>query len=105
MQRKIQAGLFLVAAVIGLLAQEKTPKLTDSQKLEIRTAQVEFFQAKTTLESTQQYQAFQQAQVKLNEVVRRVQKDAGVDPAKFTLQPSLEFEAVPQKPEPPKEKP
>jgi hypothetical protein len=82
-----------------VFAQEKksaVPVLTDAQKLEIRTAQVEMFQAKSVLESTPQYKAFLNAQEKMNEIALRVQREAKVDPSKFQLGQDLNFTAVPQ---------
>lgn len=96
--------LFLIAAAIGLLSQASLPKLTDAQKLEIRNAQVDFFQAKTAMEATREFQQFQGAQNKLNEIVLRVQKDAKVDQSKYRLEQSLEFSEIPQ-PKPAEKKP
>jgi len=72
------------------------PTLTAEQKLEIRTAQVEMFQAKTVLESTPQYQAFVQAQNNMNQVALRIQRASCADPAKWQFTQDLEYVAVPQ---------
>ncbi len=74
----------------------KPPVLTDAQKLEIREAQVEMFQAKSVLETTPQFKAFLAAQEKMNQVALKVQREAHVDPAKFQLGQDLNFTAVPQ---------
>jgi hypothetical protein len=65
--------------------QSNSPALSESQKLEIRNAQVEYFAAKSVLESSPAYQAVQNAQAKLNETVRRIQKDTGCEPPKYQL--------------------
>ncbi len=96
--------LFLIACAIGLLSQAKDlkPKLTDQQKLEIRSAQVQFYQAKEVLEQTPQFKAFQNAQNQLNETALRIQREAKVDPAKFTLGQDLEYITVPDPAKPEK---
>jgi hypothetical protein len=102
--RKTQTILFIIACVIGLLAQDpkptktpEAPKLSDSQKLEIQNARVKLFQAKEVLEQTPQFKAFQAAQSNLNETALRIQRDSKVDPAKWTLQDNLEYAAIPEK--------
>ncbi len=75
------------------------PVLTAEQKLEIRTAQVQMFQAKSVLESTPQYQAFVQAQNKMNEIALRIQRASGADPQKWQFTQDLDYVAIPQ-PEP-----
>ena len=92
--------IFLVSFAV-LWSQEKkdVPVLTDAQKLEIRNAQVEMFQAKSVLETTPQFKAFLAAQEKMNEIALRVQREAKVDPTKFQLGQDLNFIAAPQPPE------
>ena len=104
MKKPVLWFLFLMACAIGLLSQSKDvkPKLTDQQKLEIRSAQVQLYQAKEVLESTPQFKAFQQAQGRLNETALRIQRESKVDPAKFTLGQDLEYVAVPEPAKPEK---
>ena len=93
------AFVFYVLAFAFTWSQEKkdsVPKLTDAQKLEIRTAQVEMFQAKSVLETTPQFKAFLAAQENMNQVALKVQREAKVDPSKFQLGQDLNFTAVPQ---------
>lgn len=80
----------------------KKPALTADQKLEIRNAQVEAFQAKTMLESTPQYKAFVSAQDQMNQVALKVQRDSGCVPPDWQFTQNLECVAVP-KPEPEKQ--
>ena len=105
MKLRFSYGFFITLAVFVLClaallsrAQDKpsVPKLTDAQKLEIRNAQVEMFQAKTVLESTPQFQAFQRAQSHLNDTSLRIQRESKVDATKWTLGQDLEYTAVPQ---------
>lgn len=72
------------------------PALTADQKLEIRTAQVEAFQAKTMLESTPQYKAFVSAQDEMNQVALKVQRDSGCVPPDWQFTQNLECVAVPK---------
>jgi hypothetical protein len=82
---------------------EEVPQLTDSQKLSIRNAQVEYFTAKAQLEATPQYQQMNAAQAKLNDAVQKALKDAGIDQNKFQLQGDLSLiELRPSAPTPPK---
>jgi len=105
----VRAVLILVALAFicsgmshVLSAPPEKPHLTDAQKLEIRNAQIAFFQAQAELQASPVYQQFQKAQQHLNETAQKVTKEAGVDPAKFSLGPDLEFTPTSQKPEPPK---
>lgn len=74
----------------------KNPALTADQKLEIRTAQVEAFQAKTMLESTPQYKAFVSAQDQMNQIALKVQRDSGCIPPDWQFTQNLECVAVPK---------
>jgi hypothetical protein len=89
---------FLMASALWLSSQSKDvkPTLTDQQKLEIRSAQVQLYQAKEVLESTPQFKAFQNAQNHLNETALRIQRESKVDPKQWTLGQDLEYVAVPQ---------
>lgn len=100
MKKPVGFLLFLISCAIGLLSQQP-PHLTDQQKLKIRSAQVDFFQAKTNLEQTPQYQQFQMAQAKVNQVVQEVLKESGVSQKDFRLGEDLEFLAIaPPSPKP-----
>src|SRR5262249_47054737 len=61
------------------------PKLSDAQKLELRTAQVELLQANQALQKTAEFQAAQAAQVKFMQAIQKAYKDVGADQAKFSL--------------------
>jgi len=106
MKKPVLWLLFLMACAIGLLSQSKDvkPKLTDQQKLEIRSAQVQLYQAKEVLEATPQFKAFRNAQNHLDETALRIQRESKVDPAKFTLGQDLEYVAVPEPAKPPEKK-
>jgi hypothetical protein len=109
---KTIAQALLTAAFLALFGQagkpvppSSDPTLTEKQKLEIRNAQVEYFAAKSVLESSPAYQTLQNAQSKLNETVRRIQKDTGCEPPKYQLGGDLACTAAPPpapKVEPPK---
>ncbi len=98
--------LFLIACAIGLLSQSKDlkPKLTDQQKLELRSAQVQLYQAKEVLESTPQFRAFMQTQSNMNEVSLRIQREIGCVPPKWQFTQELECVAVPAQNPPPEKK-
>ena len=104
MKKSVVWCLFIIACAIGLLSQSVTPKLTEAQKLEIRTAQVEFFQAKTNLEATPVFKQFESAQAKLNQTVQKVLAESKVDQKEFQLGNDLEFTAVPKPPKPAEKK-
>ena len=104
MKKPLGFALFIIACAIGLLSESKVPKLTDAQKLEIRTEQVAFLQAKDAMESTPQFKQFQDAQSKLNQSVQRIMAEAKVNQSEYTLGPDLEFTAVPKPPAPPEKK-
>lgn len=72
------------------------PHLTDAQKLVIRSAQVEMFQAKTMLESTPQYKAFVAAQDKMNNAALQVERESGCVPPDWQFTQELECRAVPK---------
>ncbi len=98
--------LFLIACAIGLLSQSKDlkPKLTDQQKLELRTSQVKMFQAKSILESTPQFKVFAAAQDQMNELGLKVQREIGCLPPKWVFTQELECVAVQEEPAKPEKK-
>lgn len=90
---RIVALAFLILMMVicwSLWARAEDKKsLTDSQKLSIRSAQVEFLSAQQAAQSTPQYQAMVAAQAKLNDAVQKALKEAGIDQNKFQLQGDL----------------
>lgn len=101
MKKPVGFLLFLISCAIGLLSQQP-PHLTDQQKLKIRNAQIDFFSAKTNMEQTREWQQFQMARAKVDEVVQEMVKESGVDQKQFRLQENLEFTSIAPPPAPPK---
>lgn len=92
--------IFVLYILFGfyVMAQEKKspkPHLTDAQKLAIRSAQVEMFQAKTVLESTAQFKAFVMAQDKMNGIALQAQRESGCVPPDWQFTQELECAALP----------
>jgi uncharacterized protein YhdP len=104
---KVTLGCCIAVVLLVICAlwarAEGVPQLTDSQKLSISRAQVEFLLAQKAAESTPQYLAMVAAQSKLNDAVQKALKDAGIDQNKFQLQGDLSLiELRPSAPTPPK---
>ena len=78
--------MIAVVLVLTACAFAQEPKLTDAQERDIRAAQVESMLAQQQLQASMFYQAQQEAQKKLNQVIEEIYKQAGVDKAKFQLQ-------------------
>jgi len=101
MSVSLLVSLVLIGMFIGacLHAQSGPPKLSDAEKVEIRNAQVEMYNAKARLDQSQEAAAFQQAQSHLTDVVNRVLKNEKIDAQKWQLQMDLSFKELhPEKP-------
>src|SRR5215469_7080854 len=61
------------------------PKLTEAQKLELRTAQVEQMQAMQDLQQTPGWKAYQDANKRLTDALLKIYKETGLDPGVYTL--------------------
>jgi hypothetical protein len=99
---KFTACLSLILATIlccvGFAQDAKpaaAPQLSAAQKLEIRDAQLAFYDAKAALEQTPQYQQMNQTQTILSSIVQKVLKEAGVDTATYQLQNDLTLVKAP----------
>ena len=76
-----------------LRAQDQ-PKLSDSGKLKIRNAQVEFLTAQSAVQNSQEYKNLQTAQAALNATVADVMKDEKIDQAKYRLDEKLNLTSI-----------
>jgi len=70
------------------------PRLTDLQKLEIRSYQVETMQRMQDLQVTPQWKAYQDSNKRLTDVLLKAYKDEGITPDKYTLDDQLNFVPV-----------
>ena len=101
--------LFLGYGVLGTLAygQAKSsvvmanglpgkvgPRLTEAQKLELRTAQVKTMQAMQDLQNTPAWKTYQETNKVLTDLLLKFYKEDGITPDKYTLDDQLNFVPV-----------
>ena len=81
---------------VGCSASPVKPRVSEADKLVIRSAQVELLQAQQAVQASAQYQAMQAAQAKLNAAVADAYTKAKVLQTEWGMNEQLEFVEQPK---------
>lgn len=75
----------LLLLVLACGAQEKSPVLSEKDKLSLRQAQVELLQTQQALQQTKEYIALQQAQAAISQAINGVYAEHKIKPGDYSL--------------------